>query len=60
MQPDRLIDRQQLMKAIFSFSPNAQSKIDLRERSDGYRHGGTIVKCQSLIFEDSFFCIQGC
>jgi hypothetical protein len=39
MQPDRLIHRQQFMKSIPTESANAQPKIDLRERSDGYRHG---------------------
>ena len=43
MQPDRLIDRQKLMKSILPESANAQPKIDLRERSDLYRHGSKIV-----------------
>jgi hypothetical protein len=38
MQPNRPIHRQQLMKPILPQRANAQPKINLRERSDGYRH----------------------
>jgi len=40
MQPNRLINRQQFMKPILPEWANAQSKVNLRKRSDGYGHGG--------------------
>jgi hypothetical protein len=43
MQTNRLINRQELMKSVWPRWADTQSKIDLRERFDGDRHGPMIV-----------------
>jgi hypothetical protein len=51
MQRNRLVDSEQVVESIRPGRANAQPEIDLREGSDLYRHGGKIVKSQSLIFD---------
>ena len=44
VQPDRLIHRQQFMKAVLPRRANAQPEINFRERWNSDWHGWMIVK----------------
>jgi hypothetical protein len=52
MQSNRLIHRKQLMKPVLPERTNAQTEINLRERSDSDSHGRTIVN--SIVDFDCF------
>jgi hypothetical protein len=43
MQPNRLIDGEQLMKALRPERANTQPQIDFREGSNGNGHGKAIL-----------------
>jgi len=48
MQRNRLVDSQQFVESIRPGRANAQTEIDLRERSDRYRHGEDCKRCRWL------------
>ena len=55
MQSDGLIHRQEFMESVLPRRPNAQPKIDFRERSHGDWHGPMIVKSKSSFDEPALF-----